>query len=82
MISKKLINLSIILFLIITLFTNCNSNKNVNNGKDIVLRLGPSEGNPRNSEGDFIQLKNGKILFVYTFFTEGTFISTDHCLTT
>lgn len=72
MISKKLMNLSFMLLLVITLFTNCSSNKNVNNGKEIVLRLEPREGNPRNSEGDFIQLKNGKILFVYTYFTEGT----------
>lgn len=40
-------------------------------GKEIVLRLEPGEGNPRNSEGDFIQLKNGSILFVYTHFTSG-----------
>jgi len=72
MILKKLVNLSAILFLIITLFTNCSSNENVNNGKEIVLRLEPREGNPRNSEGDFIKLNNGRILFVYTFFTEGT----------
>lgn len=41
-------------------------------GKEIVLRLEPGEGNPRNSEGDFIQLKNGSILFVYSHFTGGT----------
>lgn len=31
--------------------------------------LPPKEGNPRNSEGDFIQLKDGRILFVFTKFT-------------
>ena len=36
-----------------------------------VLRLPASENNPRNSEGDFITLKDGRILFVYTHFTEG-----------
>jgi sialidase-1 len=41
-------------------------------GKEIVLKLTPSHENPRNSEGDFIQLKDGSILFVYTYFTEGT----------
>jgi len=41
-------------------------------GKEIVLRLEPGKGNPRNSEGDFIQLKNGSILFVYSHFTGGT----------
>lgn len=40
-------------------------------GKQIVLRLPPSATNPRNSEGSFIQLKNGAILFVYTHFTNG-----------
>lgn len=33
--------------------------------------LPPKQGNPRNSEGDFIQLKDGRILFVYTHFTGG-----------
>jgi len=33
-----------------------------------VLELRPESGNPRNSEGDFITLKNGKILFVFTQF--------------
>lgn len=36
------------------------------------LTLAPKEGNPRNSEGDFIQLKDGRWLFVYTHFTSGT----------
>jgi sialidase-1 len=36
-----------------------------------VLELAPGEGNPRNSEGDFITLKDGRILFVYTHFTGG-----------
>ena len=31
-----------------------------------VLDLAPSQGNPRNSEGAFITLKNGDILFVYS----------------
>lgn len=36
-----------------------------------VLALSPSEGNPRNSEGDFIRLRDGKLLFVYTRFSGG-----------
>lgn len=36
-----------------------------------VLRLSPSPGNPRNSEGDFIQLKDGRLWFIYTHFTAG-----------
>ncbi len=38
-------------------------------GMQRALTLPPGEGNPRNSEGDFIQLKDGCILFVYTHFT-------------
>ncbi len=41
-----------------------------------VLDLGPKDNNPRNSEGDFVSLKNGRILFVYSHYT-GTSTS-DH----
>ena len=37
----------------------------------IALTLAPSKENPRNSEGDFVTLKDGRILFVYTHFTGG-----------
>lgn len=33
--------------------------------------LPPKPGNPRNSEGAFLRLKDGRILFVYTHFTGG-----------
>ncbi len=36
-----------------------------------IVLLPPRPGNPRNSEGDFIRLKDGRILFVYTHFTGG-----------
>ena len=36
-----------------------------------IRLLPPSKDNPRNSEGDFIQLTDGRILFVYTHFTGG-----------
>ena len=36
-----------------------------------VLRLEPAGGNPRNSEGDFVQLTDGRVLFIYTHFTGG-----------
>lgn len=36
-----------------------------------TLVLSPSEGNPRNSEGDFARLSDGSILFVYTRFSGG-----------
>ena len=34
--------------------------------------LPPKPENPRNSEGDFIELKDGRVMFVYTHFTGGT----------
>jgi hypothetical protein len=40
-------------------------------GVDKTRLLPPGPNNPRNSEGDFIQLKDGRILFVYTHFTGG-----------
>jgi len=35
----------------------------------VVLQLPPGDNNPRNSEGDFITLKDGRILFIYSHFT-------------
>jgi Neuraminidase (sialidase) len=35
------------------------------------LTLSPGPGNPRNSEGDFIKLKDGRYLFIYSHFTGG-----------
>jgi predicted neuraminidase len=40
-----------------------------NSGKETVLTLSPGANNPRNSEGDFISLKDGSILFVYSHYT-------------
>lgn len=40
-----------------------------NQGKEVVLRLETGVNNPRNSEGDFITLKDGKLLFIYTHYT-------------
>lgn len=39
--------------------------------RTVSLTLAPGEGNPRNSEGAFLHLKDGSILFVYTHFTGG-----------
>ncbi len=36
---------------------------------ELVLRLEPGPDNPRNSEGSFITLKDGRILFIYSHFT-------------
>src|SRR5687768_7695305 len=36
-----------------------------------IKLLPPGPGNPRNSEGAFITLKDGRLLFIYTHFTGG-----------
>ena len=38
---------------------------------EVVLELPPGERNPRNSEGDFIRLNDGRLLLIYTRFTGG-----------
>ena len=40
-------------------------------GVERTLVLAPSANNPRNSEGDFIVLEDGRVLFVYTHFVGG-----------
>lgn len=36
-----------------------------------IRLLQPGPGNPRNSEGDFVKLTDGRIMFIYTHFTGG-----------
>ncbi|WP_206610969.1 sialidase family protein [Mariniphaga sediminis] len=45
-------------------------------GPETVLKLSPSENNPRNSEGDFVNLKDGRILYIYSRFSGDS--SSDH----
>ncbi|WP_437223665.1 exo-alpha-sialidase [Planctomicrobium sp. SH661] len=39
---------------------------------EVVLDLPPGPNNSRNSEGDFIQTRDGRLLFIYTYFGKGT----------
>lgn len=57
-----------------TLFSQPSS-KNDKIINDVVLELSPSENNPRNSEGAFITLKDGTILFAYSRYYGG---ASDH----
>lgn len=41
----------------------------MNEGDQTVAQLLPGINNPRNSEGDFITLRDGRILFVYSHYT-------------
>ncbi len=38
---------------------------------EVVLNLEPNAANPRNSEGSFVALRSGRILFFYTQFYGG-----------
>ena len=38
----------------------------------VVMELSPTEDNPRNSEGSFIDLKDGRLMFVYSRFVGET----------
>lgn len=40
-------------------------------GVEKIRLLPPGPGNQRNSEGDFIQLKDGRVMFIYSHFTGG-----------
>ncbi len=68
---KKKIYIFIYILSVILLAT-CSEKNTIKNEKEVVLRLEPGPGNPRNSEGDFIQLNDGRILFIYTHFTSGS----------
>jgi len=64
----------IAVFTCLALLVSCSHSPRATQLKDAVqtvLQLAPSAANPRNSEGDFIRLKNGDLLFVYTHFTAG-----------
>jgi len=62
-----------LLLLILVIIPACTnrsgSGKEGTEGKEVVLRLEPGPGNPRNSEGDFITLKDGRILYIYTHYS-------------
>src|SRR5690606_14979508 len=45
-------------------------------GNQLTLQIKPGPENPRNSEGDFIALKDGRILYVYSRFYGGS--GSDH----
>ena len=48
----------------------------INSGNVLVHQINSGKDNPRNSEGDFIELKDGRILFVYSRFMGGS--GSDH----
>ncbi len=66
--SKTIRNLTAIVCMLVGALTAAQAEETLG---DVVLNLEPSADNPRNSEGDFIQLNDDRILFIYTHFTGG-----------
>ncbi|MRH99686.1 exo-alpha-sialidase [Kriegella sp. EG-1] len=72
------------LIILINCSTSCSSiqSKSISNNLSGItaattpLILKPSENNPRNSEGDFIRLKDGRILFIYSRYSGNS--ASDH----
>ncbi len=56
-------------FVLVFDYQSGNSQSVPDENRQIVLRLVPGPDNPRNSEGSFITLKDGRILFIYSHFT-------------
>ncbi len=73
----KKINVLLIIVCVISLTFGCQTDSKtlqdtqVNLDKEIVFRLEVIEDNPRNSEGDFVGLHDGRILYVYSHFSGG-----------
>ena len=68
--------LTLILFLCSVVFAMSSPNVKKECFRKIVLQLNTGDNNPRNSEGDFITLKNGRILFIYSHYTGAS--TSDH----
>ena len=68
---KIIIVKSFLLVVLLLLLPGCKnrSGNDENLKKEYVLHLPAGNDNPRNSEGDFITLKDGRILFVYSHYT-------------
>jgi hypothetical protein len=74
---RRIIELGFLIGIVAAMISGCKVNtatsvtSDKEPGKTIALRLEPGENNPRNSEGDFIALKDGRILFVYSHYFAG-----------
>jgi sialidase-1 len=66
---KKILTICLII-LISSGFSN-KTTQSGTKGKETVFKTKSNPENPRNTEGDFITLKDGRILFIYTHFTKG-----------
>jgi len=62
--------------LVLIIFSKCGNRdiakKSSDQGMETVFMTKSGPENPRNTEGDFITLKDGRILFIYTHFFKGS----------
>ncbi len=72
----RLSNSLIVLFLFMFFAVPAQENGSPKIKKDISLELKAGPDNPRNSEGDFITLKDGRLLFIYTKYSGAS--ASDH----
>ncbi|MFC5411383.1 sialidase family protein [Larkinella bovis] len=72
--TKPIYNLLLLAALLVLCFQSLRAQDETSSS--VVLQLDPGPDNPRNSEGDFVTLKDGRILFVYSRYTGGS--TSDH----
>jgi sialidase-1 len=66
---KQLVKYVFLLCIVTQVCTSQEAFSQKNKSQKLALQLSPGDNNPRNSEGDFITLKGGRILFVYSHYT-------------
>jgi len=67
-----LVSGAILTITILFVFACRNTTRENGDFREVVLLLTDSEDNPRNSEGDFVTLKSGRILFIYSHYVGGS----------
>lgn len=59
----------LLMTLLASVFVSIDTFSQKNKFQNLALELAPGDDNPRNSEGDFVTLKDGRILFIYSRYT-------------
>jgi sialidase-1 len=74
---KKILGLCLLIIIASGFQNKKGSTQSGSNGKETVFKTKSGLKNPRNTEGDFVTLKDGRILFIYTHFTNISPLGTD-----
>lgn len=69
--SRQFVILAVVVLALIVTSDTVHAGQGSNDPVHRIELLPPGKGNPRNSEGDFIELADGRIMLVYTHFTGG-----------